>query len=148
MRGAVGICVAKLSEAEALVPVLDADGGPPVPVLVTSPLGGPGAARRAAALARRCHLSLVVDHVDGVTELAAAVPADAPVTVLCDVDVGPRPHRGHRARGRPRDRRAGRCDARPSGSAASRATPVTPSTWPVGTSGVGRWGPPPTGSAR
>lgn len=86
--GAVGICVAKLSEAEALLPDLAAHGAPPVSVLVTSPLGGPGAARRAAGLARRCHLSLVVDHVDGVSELAAAVTDDAPVTVLCDVDVG------------------------------------------------------------
>ena len=45
--GAVGICVAKLSEAEALLPDLAVDGAPPVSVLVTSPLGGPGAARRA-----------------------------------------------------------------------------------------------------
>ena len=86
--GAAGLCVAKLSEAEALVPALGIDGAPPLSVLVTSPLGAAGPARRAAALARRCHLALVVDHVDGVTELAAAVAGGAPVSVLCDVDVG------------------------------------------------------------
>ena len=43
---------------------------------------------RLAALARRCELAVSVDHVDGVAELAAATSGGAPVTVLCDVDVG------------------------------------------------------------
>jgi D-serine deaminase-like pyridoxal phosphate-dependent protein len=86
--GATGICVAKLSEAEVLVAALGADDGPPVSVLVTSPLGNARSARRAAALAGRCDLSVVVDHVDGVAEVAAAASGGPVVTVLCDVDVG------------------------------------------------------------
>ena len=86
--GATGICVAKLSEAEAMVTELEADRGPRVSVLVTSPLGNSGSAHRAAALAVRCDLSVVVDHVDGVTELADAASGEPRVTVLCDVDVG------------------------------------------------------------
>lgn len=86
--GAAGICVAKLSEAEVLLAVLAPAGTPPISVLVTSPLGGPASAGRAADLARRCRLSVVVDHPDGVAELAAAVAGVATVTVLCDVDVG------------------------------------------------------------
>lgn len=86
--GAVGICVAKVSEAEALVAAAESEGGPPPPLLVTSPLGSGAVAGRAVALADRCDLSLVVDHVDGVMELAAATAGGPTVTVLCDVDVG------------------------------------------------------------
>jgi len=86
--GAVGICVAKLSEAEALVTAFEADAGPQVSILVTSPLADLVAARRAAALARRCDLSLVVDHPDGVAELSEATDGGPPLTVLCDIDVG------------------------------------------------------------
>lgn len=86
--GATGICVAKLSEAEALVAALEADGGPVVSVLVTSPLGNSRSAHRAAALADRCDLAAVVDHVNGVAELDAAASGGPGVTVLCDVDVG------------------------------------------------------------
>jgi D-serine deaminase-like pyridoxal phosphate-dependent protein len=85
-RGASGICCAKLAEAEALVTSLDRDG--PVPVLLTSPPVGPGPMARLAALARRCDLAVSVDHVDGVAELAATTTSGAPVTVVCDVDVG------------------------------------------------------------
>jgi len=86
--GATGICVAKLSEAEALVSNLDANGDRPVSVLVTSPLGNSRSAHRAAALAVQCDLSVVVDHVEGVTELADAASGGPGVTVLCDVNVG------------------------------------------------------------
>jgi len=86
--GAAGLCVAKLSEAEALVTAFEADGSSGVDILVTSPLGDLRAAGRAAALARRCDLSVVVDHVDGVAELAAATRNGPELTVLCDIDVG------------------------------------------------------------
>ena len=91
--GAAGICVAKLSEAEALVDELGRRAVSPVDastvdILVTSPLGGPRTAGRAAALAGRCRLGVVVDHVDGVAELAAASRGGPEIRVLCDVDVG------------------------------------------------------------
>jgi D-serine deaminase-like pyridoxal phosphate-dependent protein len=76
--GATGICVARLSEAEALVAALEADGGPPVSVLITSSLGNSRSAHRAAALADRCDFSVMVDHVDGVTELAGAAVGGRP----------------------------------------------------------------------
>ncbi|ACG77418.1 threonine aldolase family protein [Phenylobacterium zucineum HLK1] len=105
--GAAGICCAKLAEAEAM-----ADAGI-ASILVTSPIAGEAPARRAAALARRlADFRIVVDHPDGVAELAAAcadagadadsadADADAdeggagkpgagtPLQVLIDVDVG------------------------------------------------------------
>jgi D-serine deaminase-like pyridoxal phosphate-dependent protein len=88
--GAVGLSFAKLGEAEAVVDRLRADGDTSViSVLLTSPLVGRHAAERAAALAARCDLLVVVDHGDGVDELeAAAVAGDASMSVLCDVDVG------------------------------------------------------------
>ena len=85
-HGAIGICCAKLSEAEAMVAALDR--GAPVSVLLTSPLADPRHAARVAALSTRCDLAVVVDHVDGVVELAGAVAGDPGITVLCDVDVG------------------------------------------------------------
>ena len=85
-HGATGICCAKLSEAEALVHAFDR--AVPVSILLTSPLVGARAAARAAALAARCDLRVVVDHVDGVAELAGALGDGRGITVLCDVDVG------------------------------------------------------------
>ncbi|WP_374468975.1 DSD1 family PLP-dependent enzyme [Phenylobacterium sp.] len=78
--GAVGICCAKLAEAEALAAAgIDT-------ILVTSPIAGAANAERAARLARDlADFRIVVDHVDGVGELAAA---GAPIQVLIDVDVG------------------------------------------------------------
>src|SRR5579871_3403338 len=59
--GAVGICCAKLGEAEAL-----ADGGIEN-LLITSPVAGPAAIERLAALAERSPgLTAVVDHPDAV----------------------------------------------------------------------------------
>ncbi len=90
--GAIGLSFAKLSEAETIVGQLIANGyTTAVSALLTTPLVGAAAAARAAALATRCDLLVVVDHVDGVTELTVALDAhDATITVLCDVDVGQR----------------------------------------------------------
>jgi D-serine deaminase-like pyridoxal phosphate-dependent protein len=79
--GAVGICCAKLAEAEALAAAGIGR------ILVTSPIAGEAPAARAAALAERLEdFRIVVDHPDGAAELAAA--ARGPVQVLIDVDVG------------------------------------------------------------
>src|SRR4051812_17443682 len=79
--GAVGICCAKLAEAEALA----AQGLGQI--LVTSPIAGALQAERAARLAAALpDFRIVVDHVDGVAELAAA--AQGPIQVLIDVDPG------------------------------------------------------------
>ena len=89
-HGAVGLSCAKLAEAEVLVDRLIEDGfARQVPVLLTSPIVGLAAAERAATLAARCDLAVVVDHPTGVGELAAAARgAGVVITVLCDVDVG------------------------------------------------------------
>ena len=56
-------------------------------ILVTSPIAGELSARRAAHLEQEIpDLRVVVDHVDGVAELAAAV--DSTLQVLIDVDPG------------------------------------------------------------
>ncbi len=88
--GAVGLSCAKLAEAEALVSAVAADGyDRRLAILLTSPLANDAAARRAARLAGRCDLSVVVDHPDGVDELARALAAGGVrARVLCDVDVG------------------------------------------------------------
>ena len=77
--GAAGICCAKLAEAEALGMAGVGQ------ILVTSPIAGAGPAARAAALAADLpDFRIVVDHPDGVAELAAA--AEGPIQVLIDVD--------------------------------------------------------------
>jgi D-serine deaminase-like pyridoxal phosphate-dependent protein len=79
--GAVGVCCAKLAEAEALAA---AGGGA---ILVTSPITGPAQAARAAALAEDlADFRIVLDHPDGAAELAAATTG--PIQVLIDVDPG------------------------------------------------------------
>lgn len=79
--GAVGVCCAKLGEAEAMA------AGGVTSILVTSPIAGAFAAERAARLADELDdFRIVVDHVDGVRELAEA--AAGPIQVLIDVDVG------------------------------------------------------------
>ncbi|WP_293904066.1 alanine racemase [Phenylobacterium sp.] len=79
--GAVGVCCAKLAEAEAM-----AAAGVGA-ILVTSPVAGPLQAERAARLAAAIpDFRIVVDHADGVAELAAA--ATGPIQVLIDVDPG------------------------------------------------------------
>jgi len=87
--GAVGLAVAKLSEAESILVALCADGNDAsISTLITSPLAGEALARRAVELATRCSLLVVVDSVEGVIELARAAHGKADVGVLCDVDVG------------------------------------------------------------
>jgi D-serine deaminase-like pyridoxal phosphate-dependent protein len=86
--GACGVACAKLGEAEAVVAARGAD-VPSLSVLLTSPLVGRHAAARAVALGARCDLNVVVDHVDGVDELANALAGtNTTIGVLCDVDVG------------------------------------------------------------
>jgi D-serine deaminase-like pyridoxal phosphate-dependent protein len=86
--GACGVACAKLGEAEAIIEARG-KGAAVLSVLLTSPLVGHHAALRAVTLAARCDLIAVVDHVDGVDELAhALVDTNATIAVLCDVDVG------------------------------------------------------------
>jgi D-serine deaminase-like pyridoxal phosphate-dependent protein len=86
--GAIGVACAKLAEAEAIIEARGND-APVLSVLLTSPLVGPQAAKRAATLAAKCELIVALDHVDGVDELAhALVGTNATIGVLCDVDVG------------------------------------------------------------
>ncbi|MDR3510954.1 MAG: DSD1 family PLP-dependent enzyme [Caulobacteraceae bacterium] len=82
--GAVGVCCAKLGEAEALA-AKGVDS-----ILVTSPIVGPLAAERAARLALELPgFELVVDHEDGAAEIgAAAAQLGASVGVVIDIDVG------------------------------------------------------------
>ena len=77
--GAVGICCAKLGEAEAM-----AEAGVGA-ILVTSPIAGAVQAERAAKLAAAIpDFRIVIDHPDGAAELGAA--ATGPIQVLIDVD--------------------------------------------------------------
>ncbi len=82
-RGAVGQCVQKVAEAEAL-----AWGGVP-DILVSNEVVTPRKLARLAALNRIAHVALCVDARRGV-ELAeaAAAAAGLPLTVLVEIDVG------------------------------------------------------------
>lgn len=87
--GAVGLACAKLAEAEVIVDRLIAGGyETSVSVLLTSPLVGEASARRAWTLGESSDLTVVVDHVDAVDELATFRVGESPLSVLCDVDVG------------------------------------------------------------
>ncbi len=78
--GAIGVCCAKLGEAEAL-----ADGGVE-DILITSPVVGPsGVARLVALSARSTGLMAAVDHPAAVDALAAT---EAPLALLVDIDPG------------------------------------------------------------
>jgi 3-hydroxy-D-aspartate aldolase len=78
--GAVGVCCAKLGEAEALT-----DGGVDN-ILITSPVVGASGVDRLAALARRSGgLMAAVDHPDAVDALAAR---GVPLTLIVDIDPG------------------------------------------------------------
>jgi D-serine deaminase-like pyridoxal phosphate-dependent protein len=79
--GAIGLCCAKLGEAEAL-----ADGGI-AGILITSPVVSAPAIRRLVELNRTSHeLMVVVDHPDNAAALAAAT--DRPLHVVVDIDPG------------------------------------------------------------
>lgn len=82
--GAVGVCCAKLGEAEAL-----ADGGVQN-ILITSPVVTPQAIERLIALnARISDLAVVADNPDNVDALAAGTKAAGKsLAVLVDVDPG------------------------------------------------------------
>jgi D-serine deaminase-like pyridoxal phosphate-dependent protein len=84
--GAVGLCCAKLGEAEALA------GEGLTGLHLTSPVVAPGAIARLKALNGRADgLSVVVDHPANVRQLDAAnAGAARPLTVLIDVDPGDR----------------------------------------------------------
>ncbi len=80
--GAIGICCAKLGEAEAL-----ADGVSSI--LLTSPVvTAPGIARLVHLARHIEELIVVVDHPDNVAALAAAASSHAPLSVLIDLDPG------------------------------------------------------------
>ena len=82
--GAVGVCCAKLAEAEALS--AQGIGG----ILITSPLAGEPSAARAARLAGiDPDFAVTVDHADGAAEIGqAARAAGVTVRVVLDVDLG------------------------------------------------------------
>lgn len=82
--GAVGVCCAKIGEAEVL-----ADGGI-AGILITSPVAAPAAILRLAKLAARAEgLMAVVDHPAVAARLDAAVAAeDARLDVVIDIDPG------------------------------------------------------------
>jgi D-serine deaminase-like pyridoxal phosphate-dependent protein len=78
--GAVGVCCAKLGEAEALA------GGGIENILITSPVVGPAGVERLAVLARSARgLMAAVDHPHAVDALAAC---GAPLTLIVDIDPG------------------------------------------------------------
>ena len=82
--GAVGVCCAKIGEAEVL-----AEGGVGG-ILITSPVTAPAAIKRLAALAARADgLMAVVDHPDVAARLDAALAGvGAKLGVLVDIDPG------------------------------------------------------------
>jgi D-serine deaminase-like pyridoxal phosphate-dependent protein len=81
--GAVGVCVQKTSEAEALAAAGIAD------IYISNEVIDPAKLARVAALARRIRLAIAVDSAEGVERLAAAVAAaGATIDVFVEVDVG------------------------------------------------------------
>jgi len=83
-RGAVGICAAKVSEAESFVEAGIAD------VLITSPVVTRDKYERVTALARKSPgVSIVVDQAQGARDLNdAAAAAGVRLSVLVDLNVG------------------------------------------------------------
>jgi D-serine deaminase-like pyridoxal phosphate-dependent protein len=81
--GAVGVCCAKLGEAEALAEAGVGD------ILITSPVATPQAIARLIALNDRIDaLKTVVDHPDNVAALAHAAAHARPLTLYVDIDPG------------------------------------------------------------
>ncbi len=81
--GAVGVCVQKLSEAEAL-----AERGVP-DIYISNEIVDVGKLARVAALAGRVRLSIAVDSPTGIDRLAAALKAQGTrMDVLVEIDVG------------------------------------------------------------
>ncbi|HEX6705165.1 MAG TPA: DSD1 family PLP-dependent enzyme [Albitalea sp.] len=81
--GAVGVCVQKLAEAEAL-----ADGGVQ-DIFISNEIVAPDKLARVAALAQRVRLAIAVDSPLGVERLAVALrAAGAGLDVFVEIDVG------------------------------------------------------------
>jgi len=81
--GAIGVTVAKVSEAEVMV-----DGGIE-DILIAHLVVGPSKVARLAALQRRADVKVTVDHPDHVDPLGrAALAAGVTIGVLVDVDLG------------------------------------------------------------
>jgi D-serine deaminase-like pyridoxal phosphate-dependent protein len=81
--GAVGVCVQKTSEAEALAAAGIDD------IYISNEVIAPAKLARVAALARRVKLAIAVDSAQGVERLAAAMrDAGATIDVFVEVDVG------------------------------------------------------------
>ena len=81
--GAIGVCVQKTSEAEALA-VAGIDD-----IYISNEVIAPAKLARVAALARRVKLAIAVDSQEGVERLAAAMrEAGAVIDVFVEVDVG------------------------------------------------------------
>ena len=101
-RGAVGSCVQKVAEAEAL-----AWGGIP-DILVSNEVVGAAKLARLCALARIATVALCADDARQVEAIeAAAADAGIRMTVLVEIDVG-----------------AGRCGVRPGSDAVALATRI------------------------
>ena len=81
--GAAGICVQKLSEAEALAAAGVGD------IFISNEIIEPEKLARVAALARRIRLAMAVDAMLGIDRLAAAVKAaGTQLDVFVEIDVG------------------------------------------------------------
>lgn len=81
--GAVGVCVQKTGEAEAM-----AEGGVG-DIYLSNEVIGPAKLARVAALAKRVRLSIAVDSTAGIEQLAAALhDAGAQADVFVEIDVG------------------------------------------------------------
>ena len=82
-RGAVGLCCAKLGEAEAMA------AGGVRDLLVTTPVIGVLKIRRLVELAKSARMAVVVDDESNIAALSeAAGAADVQIDVLVEVDVG------------------------------------------------------------
>jgi 3-hydroxy-D-aspartate aldolase len=82
-RGAVGVCVQKVAEAEAMV-----DGGID-DVFVSNEIVGASKLARLATLARRARLAVCVDDAGNAADLSrAATAAGASIGVFVEIDVG------------------------------------------------------------
>lgn len=81
--GAVGICVAKLGEAEAMIDAGIED------VFMANTAFGVDKARRATVLAGRARFAIGADHPDQIAQLSAAARGNAvPLEVMIEVDSG------------------------------------------------------------
>ena len=81
--GAVGVCVQKTSEAEALAAAGIHD------IYISNEVIDPAKLARVAALARRIRLAIAVDSSEGIERLARAVAAaGSTIDVFVEVDVG------------------------------------------------------------